>query len=51
MKEVRAELKGRGPGKDAAVKQIQVSGIAVSSIKDVTPVAHNGCRPPKSKMR
>ena len=47
LTEVHVELKGTGPGKDAARKQIEVSGIKIKSIKDVTPIPHNGTRPPK----
>lgn len=51
MKTVRVELKGLGAGKDAARKQIEVSGITVTEIKDVTPVPHNGTRPPKRILK
>ncbi len=51
LKEVRVELKGTGPGKDSARKQLEVSGIKVSQIKDVTPVPHNGTRPPKKVLK
>lgn len=47
MKEVRVEVKGPGPGRDAAIKTIESAGLAITSISDVTPVAHNGVRPPK----
>ncbi|MGL5357715.1 MAG: 30S ribosomal protein S11 [Metamycoplasmataceae bacterium] len=47
LKEVNVKLKGIGPGKDAARKQIEVSGIVVKTIEDVTPIPHNGTRPPK----
>lgn len=47
MQEVRVELKGTGPGKDAARKQIEVAGIKVTEVKDVTPIPHNGTRPPR----
>ena len=47
MKEVRVELKGMGPGKDSARKQIEVAGIKVTGTKDVTPMPHNGTRPPR----
>jgi len=39
--------KGIGPGREAAIRSLQVAGLEVTSIKDVTPVPHNGCRPPK----
>ncbi|WP_029513787.1 30S ribosomal protein S11 [Mycoplasmopsis primatum] len=51
IKSVRVELKGLGAGKDAARKQIEVSGIIVTKIKDVTPVPHNGTRPPKRILK
>lgn len=51
LKEVRVELKGTGPGKDSARKQLEVSGIKVTQVKDVTPVPHNGTRPPKKVLR
>ena len=47
MKEVRVELKGMGPGKDSARKQIEVAGIKITETKDVTPQPHNGTRPPR----
>ncbi len=51
LKEVRVELKGTGPGKDSARKQLEVSGIKVTQVKDVTPIPHNGTRPPKKVLR
>ena len=47
----RAEVQAKGPGsgRDAAVRSIQHTGIEVTSITDVTPVPHNGCRPPKRR--
>lgn len=51
MKSVKVELKGLGSGKDAARKQIEVSGITVTEIKDVTPVPHNGTRPPRRILK
>lgn len=50
IKEVRVELKGTGPGKDTARKQIEAQGIRITSIKDVTPIPHNGTRPPKKTL-
>lgn len=47
MQEVRVELKGTGPGKDSARKQIEVAGIKVTEVKDVTPTPYNGTRPPR----
>ncbi len=51
MTQVRVELKGMGPGKDAARKQIEISGIKITEVKDVTPVPHNGTRPPVKVLR
>jgi len=51
MKEVRVEFKGTGPGKESAKKQIEVSGIKVTEVKDVTPQPFNGTRPPKKILR
>lgn len=51
LKEVIVKLKGIGPGKDAAKKQIEVSGIIVKSVEDVTPIPHNGTRPPKRILK
>lgn len=42
-------VKGPGPGREAAIRAIQTSGIRVTAITDVTPVPHNGCRPPKKR--
>ncbi|NPV66539.1 MAG: 30S ribosomal protein S11 [Anaerolineae bacterium] len=49
MQEVDIVVKGPGPGREAAIRAIQASGLKVRSITDVTPVAHNGCRPPKKR--
>ncbi len=51
MNEVIVHIKGTGPGRDMARKQIEVAGIKVISIKDVTPVPHNGTRPPKKVLK
>lgn len=51
IKEVRVEVKGLGPGKDAARKQLEVSGIIVKEVKDVTPIPHNGTRPPRKVIK
>ncbi|WP_036464971.1 30S ribosomal protein S11 [Mycoplasmopsis sturni] len=51
VKSVKVELKGLGAGKDAARKQIEVSGITVTEIRDVTPTPHNGTRPPKRVLK
>lgn len=47
LRSVDVSVKGPGPGREAAIRQLQVSGIEITSITDVTPVPHNGCRPPK----
>lgn len=49
MQEVDVIVKGPGPGREAAIRAIQASGLRVRSIADVTPVPHNGCRPPKKR--
>jgi small subunit ribosomal protein S11 len=49
MSEVDLFIKGPGPGREAAIRAIQSTGIKVRTIRDVTPVAHNGCRPPKKR--
>jgi small subunit ribosomal protein S11 len=49
VQEVDILVKGPGPGREAAVRAIQSSGIVVTSIRDITPVPHNGCRPPKRR--
>lgn len=42
-------VKGPGPGREAAIRAVQASGIRVTAITDITPVPHNGCRPPKKR--
>lgn len=49
LRKVEVQAKGPGSGRDTAIRSIQNVGIEVSSIKDVTPVPHNGCRSPKRK--
>ncbi|MDI6631341.1 MAG: 30S ribosomal protein S11 [Bacillota bacterium] len=49
MKEVSVLVKGPGAGREAAIRSLQAAGLQVSLIKDVTPVPHNGCRPPKRR--
>jgi small subunit ribosomal protein S11 len=46
---VEVEVKGPGSGREAAIRALQVAGLEISSIKDVTPIPHNGCRPPKRR--
>ena len=47
VKTVDVNVKGLGPGREAAVRALQAAGLEVTSINDVTPIPHNGCRPPK----
>ena len=47
--EVDVFVKGPGPGREAAIRALQASGLRVRSITDVTPIPHNGCRPPKKR--
>ena len=47
MKTVDVCVKGPGPGREAAVRALSAAGLEVTSINDVTPIPHNGCRPPK----
>ena len=49
LKSVDVMVKGPGSGREAAIRALQACGIDVTSIKDVTPVPHNGCRPPKRR--
>jgi small subunit ribosomal protein S11 len=49
MREVDIFVKGPGPGREAAIRALQAAGIVVRSITDVTPIPHNGCRPPKKR--
>jgi len=49
MKEVEVMVKGPGAGREAAIRSLQAAGLEVNSIKDVTPIPHNGCRPPKRR--
>ena len=47
MKVVEVNVKGPGPGREAAVRSLQAAGLEITVINDVTPIPHNGCRPPK----
>ena len=47
MKSIEVSIKGPGPGRESAVRSLQAAGLEISIINDVTPVPHNGCRPPK----
>ncbi len=49
MQEVEVIVKGPGPGRESAIRALQASGLKVTSIRDITPVPHNGCRPPKKR--
>ena len=49
MKTVEVFVKGPGSGREAAIRALQVAGLEVNMIKDVTPIPHNGCRPPKRR--
>ncbi len=49
MREVAVFVKGPGPGREAAIRALQAAGMVVTSITDVTPIPHNGCRPPKKR--
>ena len=49
LKRVEVFVKGPGAGREAAIRALQAAGLEVESIKDVTPIPHNGCRPPKRR--
>jgi len=49
MRELDIYVKGPGPGREAAIRSLQAAGMVVRSITDVTPIPHNGCRPPKRR--
>lgn len=49
MKDVDVFVKGPGAGREAAIRSLQAAGLDVNMIKDVTPIPHNGCRPPKRR--
>ena len=49
MREVEVFVKGPGPGREAAIRSLQTAGLFISGIRDVTPIPHNGCRPPKRR--
>jgi small subunit ribosomal protein S11 len=49
LKEVDVMIKGPGGGRETAIRALQAAGLEVKSIKDVTPIPHNGCRPPKER--
>ena len=49
LKTVEVFVKGPGAGRESAIRALQTAGLEISSIKDVTPIPHNGCRPPKRR--
>ena len=49
MRELDIFVKGPGPGREAAIRSLQAAGLVVRSMTDVTPIPHNGCRPPKKR--
>ena len=49
MKKVEVHIKGPGSGRETAIRAIQAAGLEITLIKDVTPIPHNGCRPPKKR--
>ena len=49
MRQVEVLVKGPGSGREAAIRSLQAAGLEVNLIKDVTPIPHNGCRPPKRR--
>jgi small subunit ribosomal protein S11 len=49
LRKVDVFVKGPGSGREAAIRSLQTAGIVISSIRDITPIPHNGCRPPKRR--
>ena len=49
MRQVEVYVKGPGSGREAAIRSLQGAGLTITSIRDVTPIPHNGCRPPKKR--
>ncbi|MND02334.1 30S ribosomal protein S11 [compost metagenome] len=49
MRKVEVLVKGPGAGREAAIRSLQAAGMEIQSIRDVTPIPHNGCRPPKRR--
>ena len=47
MRKIEVNVKGLGPGRETAIRSLQTAGLEITSITDVTPIPHNGCRPPK----
>ena len=49
MRKVEVQVKGPGAGREAAIRSLSAAGLQVTAIRDVTPIPHNGCRPPKRR--
>lgn len=49
LKKVKVLVKGRGPGRETAIRALQTTGVKIVSIKDITPIPYNGCRPPNRR--
>ena len=49
LRQIEVYVKGPGSGREAAIRSLQSSGLYITSIRDVTPIPHNGCRPPKKR--
>ena len=49
LRKVEVYIKGPGAGREAAIRSLQAAGLTITSIRDVTPIPHNGCRPPKRR--
>ena len=49
MRKLEVRVKGLGPGRETAIRSLQTAGLEVTAISDVTPIPHNGCRPPKRR--
>ncbi|MGB9642519.1 MAG: 30S ribosomal protein S11 [Candidatus Ratteibacteria bacterium] len=49
MRDVEVRVKGPGPGRETAIRALQTAGLNITAIRDVTPIPHNGCRPPKRR--
>ncbi len=49
LRQVEVFVKGPGSGREAAIRSLQAAGLAITSIRDITPIPHNGCRPPKRR--
>ena len=49
LKSVEIEVKGQGSGRETAIKAVQAAGFEINAIQDISPISHNGCRPPKRR--